>query len=220
MNIRRTATLAITSVAAICVPFTAGEPEVNDAPVKIELVSLTPFSMACIKHVSEDPMPTARRTMVAWAEEKKIELSPEKRLLGMNDFMKGPKNGYVFCIPVPEGTGMSPQGTLTIAAVESLVPNEVTIKKVERGLYVTIPPQSTMMKAWKTFAPLFKTWLKESGHENHDMVRQCFEVHVPRTRRLADLTRLSPEDRRIGYSVLIPVGKKGHTEGTNRHPPD
>ncbi len=220
MNVRLTATVAITSVAAVCAPITAGEPEVNDAPVKIELVSLAPFSVACTKHVSKDPMPTARQAMVAWAEESKIELGPEQRLLGMNDFMAGPKNGYVFCIPIPEGTGSPPEGVLTITAVETLVPNEVTIKEVEGGLYVTIPPQPTVMKAWETFAPLFKTWQNESGYENQDMVRQCFEVHVPWTRNLAELTRPGPEDRWTGYSVLIPVGKKGDAEKINRHPAD
>jgi len=118
------------------------------------------------------------------------------------------------------GSGPSPEGVLTTTAVETLVLNKVTIKEVEGGLYVTIPPQPTMMGAWKAFAPLFRSWQKETGYENQDMVRQCFEVHVPRTRTLADLTGLGLEDRWVGYSVLIPVGKKGDTEKTNRRPAD
>ena len=43
---------------------------------------------------------------------------------------------------------------------------------------------------------------------DQDGVRQCFDVRVPRTNDLAALAAMSPDERWVGYSVLVPVGKK------------
>ncbi len=164
---------------------------------KIDLITLVPFTVASYKHISkvpEEPMPTARQKMLDWAEGNKLTLSEDQQLLGFNDFMGGGKNGYTFCVPVPIGVEGS---------------GDIVITTFEGGLYATLRPHPTADRIWETFGPLYRSWLEESDYQDEgDGDRQCFEVHVPQTRNLSDLARLSPDKRWMLGNVLQPVGKK------------